>query len=107
MAALAVLFTGVGIVVSTEAEKIFGKKDAPTIAIDEVAGQLITYLFVPYSLIHLIAGFVLFRLFDILKIFPARWAQDNLPRGWGVVGDDVVAGVQAGVLLYLLSHFYT
>src|SRR3989338_5390813 len=103
---LAVLVTLVSIVIAHQAEKVFGKKDAQTIVIDEVAGQLITYLFIPFTLTNLVVGFVLFRLFDIIKLFPARWVQDNMRGGLGVVGDDVVAGVQGGVLLYLLSRFY-
>lgn len=67
--------------------------------IDEVAGQMITYLFVPFSWFNLLVGFGLFRLFDILKLFPANWAQDNLSSGQGVMGDDIVAGLQAGLLL--------
>lgn len=99
---LAVLVTLVSIVIAHQAEKAFGKKDAQTIVIDEVAGQFITYLFAPFSFPHLAAGFVLFRFFDIVKIFPARWVQDNMRGGLGVVGDDVVAGIQGGAILYLI-----
>lgn len=102
---VAFLITLVGIVVSFDAERVFGVKDSPRIVIDEVAGQLVTFLFVPYSLVHLVAGFLLFRFFDILKPFPARWAQDHLPGGMGVMMDDVIAGMQAGLLLLLVNYF--
>ena len=100
---LAVLVTLIAIVIAHQAEKVFGKKDAQTIVIDEVAGQFITCLFASYSLIHLITGFILFRLFDVTKIFPARWIQDNIRGGLGVVGDDVVAGVQGGIVLFVIG----
>ncbi|MBI4411671.1 MAG: phosphatidylglycerophosphatase A [Deltaproteobacteria bacterium] len=100
---LAVLVTLVAIVIAHQAEKVFGKKDAQTIVIDEVAGQLITYLFIPFTLTNLVVGFVLFRFFDIIKLFPARWVQDNMRGGLGVVGDDVVAGVQGGIILFVIG----
>ncbi|EKD51840.1 MAG: hypothetical protein ACD_62C00170G0014 [uncultured bacterium] len=87
------------LVIAHLAEKEFGEKDCQKIVIDEVAGVLVCYLFVPYSLFNLVMGFILFRLFDIAKIFPARQAQDHLDGGLAVVGDDLVAGVQAGLLL--------
>ncbi|OGP09360.1 MAG: hypothetical protein A2048_09425 [Deltaproteobacteria bacterium GWA2_45_12] len=90
---------------SHEAEKIIGTKDAKQICIDEVAGQLVTYLFVSYSLPNLVMGFVLFRLFDILKIFPANWAQDELPGGMGIATDDIIAGIQAGLVLLIVGAF--
>lgn len=96
--------TLLGILVSSWAEDVFGKKDCQMIVIDEVAGQLCAYLFVPFSLPHLVLGFLLFRLFDVLKIFPANWAQDHFKGGFGVVGDDVVAGLQAGLVLWGVSH---
>lgn len=94
---------GLAIFSSHRAEKIFGEKDCQKIVIDEVAGQLVTYLFVSYHWKDLVAGFIVFRLFDMVKIFPARLAQDKLPGGFGIVMDDVIAGVQAGALLWI-SH---
>lgn len=66
---------------------------------------MITYCFVPYSLLALVVGFVLFRFFDIIKIWPANWAQNKLPGGLGVVMDDVFAGVQGGIVLMCLSAY--
>ncbi len=87
------------------AEKIFGEKDCQKIVIDEVAGQLVTYLFIPYSWLGLVLGFVFFRIFDMLKVFPANWVQKKVPGGSGVVGDDLVAAIQAGVMFYI-SFFW-
>ncbi|MBX7148869.1 phosphatidylglycerophosphatase A [bacterium] len=86
-------------IISSKAEKIFGEKDAQKITIDEIAGQMTAFLFVPYVPLYLLVGFILFRFFDVTKLFPARWAQDNLSGGVGVVMDDVVAGIQAGFVL--------
>jgi phosphatidylglycerophosphatase A len=94
--------TLVSFVIAHLAEKSFKQKDAQQIVIDEVAGVLCTYAFVSFSVFNLVLGFLLFRLFDIAKIFPANLAQDKLKGGLGVVGDDVVAGLQAGVILYYL-----
>lgn len=87
-------------------EKAFNEKDASKITIDEVAGQLLTYLFIPYSFQNLVIGFVLFRVFDIIKIFPASWAQDKLPGGLGVAADDWIAGLQAAAVLYGIQFLY-
>lgn len=92
---------------ANEAEKVFGQKDCQKIVIDEVVGQLVTYLFVPFSFPNLVVGFALFRFFDVVKIFPSRWIQDRIPGGLGVVGDDFTAGLQAGAILYFLSLLYT
>ena len=100
---ITLLFTIAAIAVADIAEREFHEKDPSKIVIDEVIGMLITYCFVSLSLINVIAGFVLFRLFDILKIYPADWAQKNLSGGLGVVMDDVIAGAQAGIILYFMN----
>jgi len=81
------------------AEKIFQRKDAPTIVIDEIAGFLVTMLWIPCTLINVGIGFLLFRILDILKPFPAGWIDRNLSGGWGIVLDDVVAGIYANLIL--------
>lgn len=88
--------------VSTIAEVLLGQKDAQKIVIDEVVGILVTLALVPYSLQSAATGFVLFRIFDVWKPFPVRLCQDRLPGGWGVVGDDVMAGIYANLVLQLL-----
>lgn len=89
--------------VSTIAEVLLGQKDAQRIVIDEVVGILVTLALVPYSLKVVAIGFVLFRIFDVWKPFPVRLCQDRLPGGWGVVGDDVMAGIYANIVLQTLS----
>ncbi len=79
------------------AEKTLGH-DAPPIVIDEVLGQMIALFLVPRTWPWVLAGFLLFRLFDIWKPLGAREIQ-NLPGGWGIVADDVLAGIYAFVVL--------
>ena len=98
---LAGFLFGLGVWAAGKAEKFFGRADPGQVVIDEVVGQIITFLGQPRaSWKLLIAGFVLFRVFDIVKPFPARRAE-RLPAGWGIMVDDVVAGVYslAGVML--------
>jgi phosphatidylglycerophosphatase A len=92
----------ISIVIAHLAEKSYGTKDCQKIVIDEVAGVLFTYMFVDYSVVNLVLGFLFFRFFDVAKIFPARWVQDHFKGGLGVVADDLVAGLQGGALLYAL-----
>lgn len=79
---------------------IFGERDPSKVTIDEVVGMLVTFVLHPFSWVAVIAGFVLFRLFDILKPWPIRWAQCRFPGGWGVVLDDVLAGIFANAALW-------
>jgi len=87
---------------SENAEIFFGKKDDPRIVIDEVIGFLITMLWVPKTIRFIIIGFFLFRFFDILKPFPIRRLEKRLKGGFGVVLDDVAAGVYANIVLRLI-----
>jgi phosphatidylglycerophosphatase A len=102
-AAVTLVVIWIAVLVSTRAEIIYGH-DAKAIVIDEVAGMLVTFLFVPQveepkaRLVALLAGFFLFRIFDVVKPFPAGRAQ-RWPGGLGVVFDDVLAAVYANVLL--------
>jgi phosphatidylglycerophosphatase A len=97
-----IAFTCLAWYVSEEAEKLFGRKDAQCIVIDEIAGLQWTLFLIAPTAFHVFSGFVLFRLFDILKPFPARLFQDRLPGGLGVVADDLAAGVYANAVLQLL-----
>ncbi len=99
---LAVLLavTAVGVVAATRAESATGRRDPGLIVIDETAGMLLTLAAVPVGLGGAVVGFLAFRLFDIVKPFPARRAE-RLPGGLGVMADDLVAGLYAQVLLRL------
>jgi phosphatidylglycerophosphatase A len=101
-----VAFTALACYVSNKAEKIFGEKDAPLIVIDEMVGFQWTMFLVAPTVLHVFIGFILFRLFDILKIFPANYFHRRLPGGYGVVIDDVVAGMYANIALLLIIKFW-
>jgi phosphatidylglycerophosphatase A len=88
----------VGIWASHRVEVLLERKDPGVIVIDEVAGMIVAVLLLPRTLGVLVCAFLLFRLFDIWKPFPAREAQ-ALRGGIGVVVDDLIAGVYALVLL--------
>ena len=90
------------IYVADKAEKIYQKKDDQRIVIDEIIGLQITMLPVAINALNLCAAFVLFRIFDIWKPFPVRNLQE-IPGGWGVVIDDVAAGIYAGAIMWLLK----
>ena len=89
-----------GVAAATQIERFENKKDTGLIVIDEIVGIWITFLYIPekINLIGWIGGFLLFRLFDIIKPFPARRSQ-NLSSGWGVMIDDVIAGIYANLVL--------
>jgi phosphatidylglycerophosphatase A len=98
-------FVGVAVWVSNEAETIFRKKDSPLIVVDEMAGFLVTLFLIPWSAKSLVTGFVVFRIFDIVKPFPIRRLESQLPGGWGVVADDVFAGFYANVISRVIIGF--
>lgn len=91
--------------VAGHAEEIFGQKDSGIIVIDEVIGYFITMTAVPVSWQSVAAGFLLFRFFDIAKIPPARFFDRKVKNGYGVVLDDVVAGIYACITLHFLLRF--
>lgn len=81
-----------------------GIKDPQTVVVDEVAGYLVGVAFLPASVPTLVAGFLIFRLFDIVKPPPARQCE-ALPGGFGIVLDDVVAGFYTNLVLRLVFPF--
>ncbi|MFT5366098.1 MAG: phosphatidylglycerophosphatase A [Candidatus Latescibacterota bacterium] len=96
-AALLVVLTLVGVYVSTEGEKAWGK-DPGYVVIDEFVGFFVTVCLLPQSMLMGIVGFFIFRVLDIIKPPPARQAE-GLPGGWGIVMDDVFAGVYGNLIL--------
>ncbi len=104
---LCVFIILVGIVTSSITEKEFQQKsgdsslhDPGIIIIDEIAGMLVALIALPKTVPIVIAAFILFRLFDIVKPFPVNKAE-KLPTGWGIMADDVVAGILSNVILQL------
>ena len=90
-----------GVWSATAAERHYGRSDPGVIVIDEIAGMLIALFWIPVTWVGLLAGFAAFRVFDIVKPFPVG-AAERLPAGWGVMADDVVAGLYAYVTVRVL-----
>ena len=96
-----IVFIPVGVIASSAYEKYFGKVDPGEVIVDEVVGIVITLFALPFSLFNIIAGFLLFRFFDIVKPFPIGKLQ-NIKGGWGVMADDIAAGIVSAIILRLL-----
>lgn len=97
-----VVLAVVGLWAASRAAAFAAKKDPQFVVIDEVSGQMVTYLF-PLTLLNwksLLLGFILFRVFDIWKPFPARQAE-SLPGGLGIMADDWIAGIYAALGLWI------
>jgi phosphatidylglycerophosphatase A len=99
---VAVVFVTFAAYIAGRAEILFEDRDARPIVIDEMVGFLITLLWLPLNFLTLCLGFFLFRLFDIVKPPPISTVEKRLHGGWGIVLDDVLAGVFANVTLRLL-----
>lgn len=82
-----------------------GKIDPQEVVIDEVIGMAVALAFVPLRLHTIALGFLLFRIFDVAKPFPVR-RLEKLPGGWGIVMDDVMAGVYANVVLRIMLKYF-
>ena len=99
--ALIVALFAAGVWAGTTAERYFGGVDPGPIVLDEVVGMLITLAFIPVGWTGALAGFVLFRIFDVIKPFPAN-RLEALHGGLGVMADDAMAAVYANISLRLL-----
>lgn len=103
---LVILFLfAAGVWASTGAERYFGGIDPGPIVVDEVVGMLMTLALIPVGLSGALAGFVLFRIFDVIKPFPAR-RFEALHGGLGVMADDAMAAIYANVSLRLLMALF-
>ena len=78
------------------------EKDPSRIVIDEWVGQWIAFTFMPVNISILVIGLILFRIFDIFKPFPVK-SMEKLSGGWGIMMDDVIAGIMAYILLYAIN----
>ena len=99
------LLCAVAVVASSKAEKVLGVKDPPCVVIDEVLGFLVTMLGLALTWKILVIGFVLNRLLDIWKPFPARAIQE-LPGGWGIVLDDLITSAYCNLILRALIYYF-
>ena len=100
-----VALIGVGSYVSGRAVEIFHSPDSGMIVIDEIAGYLVTVALLPWSATTALIAFVWFRIFDIAKPWPIRWIDRNVKGGFGVMADDLLAGVFAMVATRATLYF--
>jgi phosphatidylglycerophosphatase A len=101
---LVLLFIFFAMGVASAAEKILNQKDPAKIVIDEIAGLMVAFAGLPFNLKTAVAGFILFRVFDILKPFPIRTVERRVGGGIGVVIDDVLAGIYVNLILRLAFY---
>ena len=91
----------IGTISSTVAERVIGQTDSGHIVIDEFIGFLVSVVYLPQTYGYIIAAFFLFRFFDILKPFPIRQAERTLKGGFGIMTDDVLAGIYTNAILQI------
>ena len=103
--AAVVLVSILGIWICNYTSQALGVHDHPGIVIDEFAGYLISMIALPASWLWIVIGFVLFRFFDILKPWPISWLDKHVQGGFGIMLDDIVAGILALFTAHLLLYF--
>jgi phosphatidylglycerophosphatase A len=96
------IITMVAIIMINIYQKTAGKEDRSEIIIDEFIGQQIPLFFIELSTLNIFLMFVFFRVFDILKIFPSNYVDKNYKNSFGIISDDLIAGIQAYVLILIL-----
>ena len=97
-------FAGLAVGLHHVGDSILGVKDSATLVWDELAGFFVAVMFVPFTWQLAVLAFVLERTLDIAKAPPAGWVENHVPGGWGVVGDDLVAGAYTCMLLHLVVY---
>lgn len=103
--AFVIFATAIGIPAATRVAQESGREDPGHVVIDEVAGQWLTLVVCRHNLTHALVALVLFRLFDITKPWPIR-KLEALPGGWGIMLDDLAAGLFGLVTLFILQHWW-
>lgn len=103
MLGLISLFTIIGLRVGTTFEKVYGK-DPKQCTIDEFVGMWIALLFVPKYILYILFAFVVWRILDIVKPFPVNIIQ-KLKGGWGIMLDDIIAGLYSLILVHIFIYF--
>jgi phosphatidylglycerophosphatase A len=103
--AFAALCTVLGLWAIPLYTNLMDNKDPPEIVLDEVAGVALTFIAAPHlDILTILAGFIIFRLLDALKPGPIGWCDRNLKGGWGVMADDIIAGIIASFCVYGLQQ---
>jgi len=97
------LVTVLGVLAAAQVSRYRGEEDPSVVVIDEVAGQLLTFLFLPVHFWNLFLGTLFFRIFDVWKPFPVRQLE-RLKGGIGIMADDLMAGIYANLLLHATNR---
>jgi|YNPNPStandDraft_1061719.scaffolds.fasta_scaffold00769_10 phosphatidylglycerophosphatase A len=90
---------GAAVWLSSQASHLLQHPDPPQVVIDEICGMLVTLAGLPSTWLFTVAGFLLFRVLDVVKPFPANWINDRMHSGLGIVLDDIIAAVYANLIL--------
>lgn len=93
-----------GLLFKKESEDVFGFKDPPEVVIDEVIGMLIALFMMPATFKFLALGFIIFRVFDIIKPYPANRIEDSSSR-FSIIGDDIIAAIYTNLILQIIKFF--
>jgi phosphatidylglycerophosphatase A len=101
-----VITFALGVYWCERSSKALGVHDHGGIVWDEFVGYWITMFMAPKGILWMLVGFVLFRLFDIVKPWPIRWLDRHVEGGFGIMVDDVLAGVFACIVLQLLAYYF-
>lgn len=92
----------IGVWASGQMCQILKRKDASQVVMDEIVGMLITMIGIPVTPYWMLIGFIVFRLLDIVKPSPAKYFDEKVAGGWGVMMDDVIAGIYGNIILHLM-----
>ncbi len=101
-----VLFSAASIWIHDVGDRILGEKDSRKLVWDELAGFFVAVFMVPFTWKIALLALVLERSLDIGKFPPANWVENHVPGGWGVVGDDLIAGAYTCALLHAACHYF-
>ena len=102
---IALIAAAIGVVICEKTASALGVHDHGAIVWDEIAGMLITFLFIPITAVNLVIGFILFRIFDILKPWPISVIDKNMNGGFGIMLDDIVAALMACGCLHWINSY--
>jgi len=97
------LFSIIGVYTGNKFEKVYGK-DPAQCTIDEMVGMWITLLFIPKYIWYILIAFIIWRILDIIKPFPANIVE-KIKGGWGIMLDDIVAGIYSLILVHIIIYF--
>lgn len=97
------IFTVVGVKLGSKFEKIYGK-DPKECTIDEFVGTWISLLFLPKNLVYVLGAFLIWRVFDVIKPFPANYVE-KIKGGWGIMLDDIIAGFYSFIVIQIILYF--